>query len=92
MPGDVVALYDAKLGGRKGLTSYHQEVGGAGEPLVGIVNEFEPKKSKIKVFQANQHVGQQVSILTIGLDEVPDNPSDCGICQLSPRRLEERNC
>lgn len=59
MPGDVVALYDAKLGGRKGLTGYHQQAGSAGEPLVGIVSEFEPKKSKIKVFQANQHVGQQ---------------------------------
>ena len=62
MPGDVVALYDAKLGGRKALTSYHLEVGGSGEPLVGIVSEFETKKSKIKVFQANQHVGQQVGI------------------------------
>jgi len=58
MPGDVVELYDAMLKGHKGLQSYHQNVG-AGEPLVGIVNEFEPKKSKVKMFHANQHVGQQ---------------------------------
>jgi hypothetical protein len=61
LPGDVVELYDAKLKGHKGLQSYHQDVG-AGEPLVGIVNEFEVKKSKVKIFQANQHVGQQVRI------------------------------
>ncbi|KAK7048802.1 hypothetical protein R3P38DRAFT_2871394 [Favolaschia claudopus] len=58
MPGDVVALFDAKLKGHKGLSTYSQTVG-AGEPLVGIVSEFEAKKSKIRVFQANQHVGQQ---------------------------------
>lgn len=61
MPGDVVALYDARLKGHKGIHTYHQTVG-APEPLVGIISEFEPKKSKIRVFQANQHVGQQVSI------------------------------
>lgn len=64
MPGDVVALYDAKLKGHKGLTSYHQDVG-TGEPLVGVVSDFEAKKSKIKVFHANQHVGQQVSLFAI---------------------------
>ncbi|KAJ7859894.1 hypothetical protein B0H13DRAFT_2237429 [Mycena leptocephala] len=58
MPGDIVALFDAKLKGHKGLATYTQTVG-AGEPLVGIVSEFEPKKSKIRVFQANQHVGHQ---------------------------------
>ncbi|KAJ7878808.1 hypothetical protein B0H14DRAFT_2341837 [Mycena olivaceomarginata] len=58
MPGDIVALFDAKLKGHKGLATYSQTVG-AGEPLVGIVSEFEPKKSKIRVFQANQHVGHQ---------------------------------
>ena len=61
MPGDVVELYDAMLKGHKGLQSYHQNVG-SGEPLVGIVNEFEAKKSKVKVFHANQHVGQQVFV------------------------------
>jgi hypothetical protein len=62
MPGDIVALFDAKLKGHKGLATYTQTVG-AGEPLVGIVSEFEPKKSKIRVFQANQHVGHQVGLL-----------------------------
>ncbi|KAF7980623.1 hypothetical protein HWV62_37414 [Athelia sp. TMB] len=60
MPGDVVALYDAKLKGHKGLQSYHQHVG-AEEPLLGIVSDFEMKKSKVKVFHANQHVGQQTN-------------------------------
>jgi hypothetical protein len=58
MPGDIVTLFDAKLKGHKGLQIYHQHVG-ATEPLVGIISEFESKKSKIKVFHANQHVGQQ---------------------------------
>jgi len=58
MPGDVLVLQDAKLKGHKGLQSYTQTVG-VGEQLVGIVSEFEPKKSKVKMFQANQHVGQQ---------------------------------
>ena len=59
MPGDIVVLVDAKLKGHKGLQSYHQHVG-ATEAIIGVVSEFDPKKSKIKVFQANQHVGQQV--------------------------------
>ncbi|KAG6898401.1 hypothetical protein C0992_004112 [Termitomyces sp. T32_za158] len=58
LPGDIMVLYDAKLKGHKGLQSYHQNVG-IGEPLVGVVSEFEPKKSKVRLFQANQHVGQQ---------------------------------
>jgi len=33
--------------------------GGRGGPLVGIVSEFDSKKSKVRVWQANQHVGQQ---------------------------------
>ncbi|PPQ70453.1 hypothetical protein CVT25_005349 [Psilocybe cyanescens] len=59
MPGDVVEIHDAKLKGHKGLQTYHQTVGGAGETLIGVVGEFEAKKSKIRVFHANQHVGQQ---------------------------------
>lgn len=58
MPGDIVELQDAKFKGHKGIQTYNQHVG-VGEPLVGIVSEFEPKKSKIRLFQANQHVGQQ---------------------------------
>lgn len=60
MPGDIVELVDAKLKGHKGIHTYNQSVG-AGEPLVGVISEFEPKKSKIRIFQANQHVGQQVT-------------------------------
>jgi len=59
MPGDIIMLQDAKLKGHKGLQSYHQSVGEGGEPLFGIVGEFEGKKNKARVFQANQHVGQQ---------------------------------
>lgn len=62
MPGDILVLHDAKFKGHKGIAAYSQTVG-AGEPLVGIVSEFEAKKSKVRVFQANQHVGQQVRII-----------------------------
>ena len=69
LPGDVIAFWDAKLKGHKGLHAYTQTAGAhAGEsgtegggPLVGIVSEFDAKKSKVRVWQANQHVGQQVS-------------------------------
>lgn len=60
MPGDIVWLSDAKLKGHKGLQTYSQHVGVGGEALVGVIGEFEPKKFKIRAFQANQHVGQQV--------------------------------
>ena len=71
LPGDVIAFWDAKLKGHKGLHQYTQTVGtasttsGAGGPLVGIVSEFDGKKSKVKVWQANQHVGQQVSLSSV---------------------------
>ncbi|KAI1785550.1 hypothetical protein LXA43DRAFT_126334 [Ganoderma leucocontextum] len=58
MPGDVIVVSEAKFKGHKGLQSYSQTVG-VGEPLVGVIGDFELKKSKVKVFQANQHVGQQ---------------------------------
>ncbi|KAF9015801.1 hypothetical protein BDZ89DRAFT_1141905 [Hymenopellis radicata] len=58
MPGDVVWLSDARLKGHKGLQGYSQHVGGEGD-VVGVVCEFEAKKYKVRVFQANQHVGQQ---------------------------------
>ena len=60
MPGDIVEIHEGKLKGHKGIQMYHQNVGGSGEALLGIVGEFEAKKSKIRVFHANQHVGQQV--------------------------------
>lgn len=85
LPGDVIAFWDAKLKGHKGLHAYTQTAGvgavagtgagagagavakagtgtGKGGPLVGIVSEFDGKKSKVRVWQANQHVGQQVSL------------------------------
>jgi hypothetical protein len=77
MPGDLVELHDAKLKGHKGLQAYHQTVG-ADEPVVGVIGEFDAKKSKIKVFQANQHVGQQVNLhnlvvyMDLGLIEILD--------------------
>ena len=61
MPGDVIVLEEAKLKGHKGLQTYHMTAGTPGEPCIGIVSDFEAKKSKVKVFQANRHVGQQVS-------------------------------
>ena len=62
LPGDIVEIHDGKFKGHKGLHSYHQNVGGSGDVLLGIVGEFEAKKSKIRVFHANQHVGQQVCV------------------------------
>ncbi|KAJ8593088.1 hypothetical protein M405DRAFT_732086 [Rhizopogon salebrosus TDB-379] len=60
MPGDVIAFWDAKLKGHKGLHTYSQTVGaGSNGPLLGVVSEVEGKKSKVRVWQANQHVGQQ---------------------------------
>lgn len=61
MPGDVIALQNALFKGSKGLQSYTEEYGGRGEPVVGIIGEYEPRKTKVKVYQANQHVGFQVS-------------------------------
>lgn len=60
MPGDIVEIHDARLKGHKGLQTYQLTVGGSGELVVGVVAEFDNKKSKIRVLQANQHVGQQV--------------------------------
>ena len=59
MPGDIITLSGAKLRGHKGLQTYHQNIG-EGTPVVAIIGEYEPKKSKIKAYQASQHVGNQV--------------------------------
>ena len=61
MPGDIIEVHDARFKGHKGLQAYQHSVGGSGELVTGIVGEFDVKKLKVKVFQANQHVGQQVS-------------------------------
>lgn len=72
MPGDVIMFRDAKLKGHKNLHAYSQAVGmGEGGALVGIVHEFEAKKSKVRVWQANQHVGQQsVEIVSYRLEDL----------------------
>ena len=67
MPGDIVEIHEGKLKGHKGIQTYHQNVGGSGEALLGVVGEFEAKKSKIRVFHANQHVGQQVCFIAFGV-------------------------
>lgn len=60
MPGDIITLQDAKLKGHKGIQAYHQNIG-EGAPVVAVIGEYEPKKFKVKAYQASQHVGNQVS-------------------------------
>ena len=58
MPGDIIALYDARFKGHKGglgLGAYSISCGTKEEPMLGIVGEFDVKKSKIKAFAVNQH-------------------------------------
>jgi hypothetical protein len=68
MPGDIAEIVVARFKGHKGLGGYQQHVGAGveggegGGPVVGIVCEFELKKSKLKLFQANQHVGKHVCL------------------------------
>lgn len=62
MPGDVIMFDNVWFKGHKGLhQAYQHQVGTPGEPVVGIVAEFDVKKSRVKVYQANQRVGAQVS-------------------------------
>ncbi|XP_006462866.1 hypothetical protein AGABI2DRAFT_207516 [Agaricus bisporus var. bisporus H97] len=77
LPGDVMEIVDAKFKGHKGLGTYTQHVGvgveggEGGGPVLGVVSEFEHKKSKVRVFQANQHVGQQtVEAVTYRLEDL----------------------
>lgn len=63
MPGDVIVLDEAHFKGHKSLQTYHANAGALGDPCIGIVSDFETKKAKVKAFQANRHVGQQVSDL-----------------------------
>ena len=63
MPGDIITLQDAKLKGHKGIQTYNQGIG-EGTPVVAVISEYEPKKSKVKAYQASQHVGNQVCHIT----------------------------
>lgn len=74
LPGDIIALQEAKFKGRTGslgLHSYTLEVGTARDPIVAVVHEFEPKKGKIKVFQAasNRQVCISYSLRCVFVDE-----------------------
>ncbi|KAH9924333.1 uncharacterized protein BXZ73DRAFT_50533 [Epithele typhae] len=69
LPGDVIVVSDAKFKGHKGLQTYNQTVG-VSEPVVGVIGDFEAKKSKVKVYQAN-HIGtKRPSGLIIGFTDV----------------------
>ncbi|KAH8113496.1 hypothetical protein DFH11DRAFT_1493254, partial [Phellopilus nigrolimitatus] len=60
MPGDVIVLQNALFKGFKGLhQSYQAELGTKGTPVVGIIGEFDIRKTKVRVYEANQHVGCQ---------------------------------
>ncbi|KZO92665.1 hypothetical protein CALVIDRAFT_567152 [Calocera viscosa TUFC12733] len=65
MEGDVAVITDAEFKGRRGLVPYHQHVGSASDPLVGIVHEFEPKNSKIRVLTASQHPNHYPTIESV---------------------------
>jgi hypothetical protein len=59
MPGDVVVLEGTTFKGYKGLHTYSMSVNHF-EMCMGIVAEFDPKKLKLRVLQANCRVGQAV--------------------------------
>jgi len=65
MEGDVAVITDAEFKGRRGLVPYHQHVGSANDPVVGIVHEFEPKNSKIRVLTASQHPNHYPTIESV---------------------------
>lgn len=57
MPGDIIALQDAKLEGRDGIQAHHRGTD-EGITAVGIIGEYKPWKSMVKVYQACQHRDQ----------------------------------
>jgi hypothetical protein len=57
MPGDIIEIHEGKLKVIKGYRRIIRMLGGSGEALLGVEGEIEAKKSKIRVFLANQHVG-----------------------------------
>lgn len=61
-PGDVVALFDARLKGKKGLQGYTQQVGSVEDALVGVIQDFDQKnKHKLRVLQVERGHPEEVS-------------------------------
>lgn len=61
-PGDIVAIHDGKFKGKKGLSSYHQQVGSIQDPLIAIVHEFDPRnKHKLRCLQVERGVPSEIS-------------------------------
>jgi len=65
MEGDIAVVADAEFKGRRGLVPYHMHVGSAHDPLVGVVHEFEPKNSKMRVLTAGQHPNHYPTIESV---------------------------
>ena len=63
-PGDVLVLHDAKFKGKKGLVSYHQQVGSVDDPMFAICSEFEPKRSKVRGWQVDRGVSLVFCLLS----------------------------
>jgi len=60
-PGDLAAFHDARLKGKKGISSYTQQVGSVQDPLLGIIAEVDQKKRKIRVLQVERGHPDEVS-------------------------------
>ncbi len=68
LPGDIILFDNCHFQGRKGLQSYSIQIGtptAEGDDVIGIINEVEGKKHKVKVYHANQHIGGPVSYSTL---------------------------
>lgn len=61
-PGDIVAIHDGKFKGKKGLSSYHQQVGSIQDPLIAIIHEYDLKnKHKLRCLQVERGVPSEIS-------------------------------
>ena len=67
MPGDIITLHDAKLKGSEGIQGSRSGID-EGITAVGIVGEYGPRRSIVRVYQAskseNQHTRTQVGTST----------------------------
>ena len=59
MPGDIMTIKAANLKGHRGIRTYRQTAG-VGTPVVAVISEYEPEKSKVKAYQASGRVGGRV--------------------------------